>query len=104
MRVVCKRTRRTRVAIVFGVCSLAGTQPTAVVALRDHTGIRNKKSKKKRVNRALKIKGEEFNTGGSTPRFLLPYYLNDYRITRTLQYHQVLCRVRYKGGIIVAVV
>lgn len=103
MRVVCKRTRRTRVAIVFGVCSLAGTQPTAVVALRDHTGIRNKKSKKKRVNRALKIKGEEFNTGGD-PDPLLPYYLNDYRISRTLQYHQVLCRVRYKGGIIVAVV
>ena len=66
---VCKRQRRTRVAIVFGVCSLPGSQPTAVVALRDHTGEEMKRAK--RVNGALKIKEEEFNTGGT---LLLPYY------------------------------
>lgn len=76
-RVVCKRQRRTRVAIVFGVCSLPGTQPNAVVALRDHTGEEIKRAK--RVNRAQDKRRRVQHRGSGT--LLLPYYLNDYRIT-----------------------
>ena len=95
---VCKRQRRTRVAIVFGVCSLPGSQPTAVVALRDHTGEEMKRAK--RVNGALKIKKRRVQHRRDPSSSVLfkkkKLWLQDHQPCNTIKY----CAVRYKGGIV----